>query len=30
MYLFFAAPALSLVLILIASLYSQFASSANL
>jgi hypothetical protein len=30
MYLLFAAPALSLVLILAISLYSQFASWANL
>jgi hypothetical protein len=30
MYVFFAAPALSLLLILAMSLYSEFASSANL
>jgi hypothetical protein len=30
MYLFFAAPALSLVAILFISLYSEFAAKANL
>jgi hypothetical protein len=30
MYVFFAAPALSFLLILAMSLYSEFASSANL
>jgi hypothetical protein len=30
MYLFFATPALSLIAILVISLYSEFATSANL